>query len=260
MYRNGIFCHPYAEFPVWPHSQRTKSGGNMSTAPDEFQELKERAEEAAHDRQLAPVSFTMAVLAVLLAICGTLGHRAHTEEGVALTKAADTWAFYQAKNGRRFASEIFLDQLSLSDSRDKEAAAKLREKYEKNVEHYGEEQKEIEAEARKLQDEVVVVARRATRFDLGDTFLEIALVITSITLLTRKRSFWMFGMVLGLLGVLAAASSLLQSSTFLIWTSRLGTDPPVLPISFAHTSIWRCITSKRELCHILSYCKAGHSR
>ncbi len=180
----------------------------MSTAPNELQELKERAEEAIHDRQLAPVSFTMALLAVLLAICGTLGHRAHTEEGVLHTKSADTWAFYQAKSGRRFAAEIFLDQMSVSDFRDKEAAAKLREKYEKNAERYAEEQKEIQAEARKLDDEALVVARHATRFDLGDTFLEIALVITSITLLTRKRLFWVFGMLLGVLGVLSAASSL----------------------------------------------------
>jgi hypothetical protein len=181
----------------------------MSSVPDELQELKERAEEAAHDRQLAPISFTMAVLAVLLAICGTLGHRAHTEETVVQNKVSNQWAYYQAKNGRRLASEIFLDQMSVSDFRDKEAAAKLHEKYAHNVERYGEDQKEIEAEARKLENEVQVIARRAARFDLGDTFLEIALVITSITLLTRKRSFWLFGLALGVLGILAAASSLL---------------------------------------------------
>lgn len=181
----------------------------MGSAPDELNELKERAEEAAHDHQLAPVSFTMAVLAVLLAICGTLGHRAHTEEGVVHTKAADTWAFYQAKNVRHYLSEMFLDEMTLSGAHNNEPAAKLHEKYEKNAERYAEEQKEIQAEARKLDDEALVVARRAGHFDLGDTFFEIALVVTSITLLTRKRSFWVFGMVLGVLGIVAAASSLL---------------------------------------------------
>jgi hypothetical protein len=179
----------------------------MGSAPEEFQELKEHAEEAAHNRQLAPVSFTMAVLAVLLAICGTLGHRAHTEETVLQNKVSNQWAYYQAKNGRRFASEVFLDQLSVSGARDNEAEAKLHEKYEKNVERYGEDQKEIETEARKLENEVLLVGRKGTRFDLGDTFLEIALVITSITLLTGKRSFWGFGMVLGVIGIVAAVSA-----------------------------------------------------
>ncbi len=181
----------------------------MGSAPDELQELKEHAEEAAKDRQLAPVSFTMAVLAVLLAICGTLGHRAHTEEGVLQSKRVDAWAYYQFKNERRFISEALLDELSLSDSRNKEAAAKIREKYQKDAERYSEELKELQAEARKLEDESSIISRKATRFDLGDTFLEIALVITSITLLTRKRHFWLFGMAMGLIGVLAAASSLL---------------------------------------------------
>ena len=181
----------------------------MASAPNELQELKERAEEAAHDRALAPVSFTMAVLAVVLAICGTFGHRAHTEEAVVQTKLANQWAYYQAKNARRYASEVVLDQLSISATTDKEAAAKIREKYEKNAERYAEDQKEIEAEARKLETETAVISRKAARFDLGETFLEIALVITSITLLTRKRSFWLFGMAIGLIGVVAAASSLL---------------------------------------------------
>lgn len=181
----------------------------MGSTPDELQELKEHAEEAAEDQRLAPVSFSMALLAVLLAICGTLGHRAHTEEAVLQNKVSNQWAYYQAKNGRRLASEIFLDQMSVFDFRDRELASKLREKYEKNLERYGDDQKEIEAEARKLENEVSVIARRATRFDLGDTFFEIALVITSITLLTRKRAFWGFGIVLGIVGLLAAISTFL---------------------------------------------------
>ena len=42
---------------------------------------------------------------------------------------------------------------------------------------------------------------RADRYDLGEVLLEAALVICSITLLTRKRIFWYFGMLLGLAGV-----------------------------------------------------------
>lgn len=181
----------------------------MGSAPDELQELKEHAEEAGHNRQLAPVSFTMALIAVLLAICSTLGHRAHTEEGVVQTKKVDAWAFYQFKNERRFLSEMFLDQMALSGPHSDDASARLHEKYEKNVERYAEELKELDAEAHKLEAEALVVSRRAARFDLGDTFFEIALVVTSITLLTRHRMFWVFGMVFGVLGILAALSSLL---------------------------------------------------
>ncbi len=181
----------------------------MGSAPDELNELKEHAEEAAHDRQMAPVSFTMAVLAVLLAICGTLGHRAHTEEGIVQTRRVDAWAYYQFKSERRFLSEMFLDNMSVSGPRPSEQTSQLHEKYQKNLERYEEELKELQAEARKLDGEADIISRRATRFDLGDTFFEIALVITSITLLTRKRHFWALGILFGVLGLLSALSSLL---------------------------------------------------
>ena len=36
---------------------------------------------------------------------------------------------------------------------------------------------------------------RANRYDLGETLLEVGLVICSITLLTKRRSFWIAGIV-----------------------------------------------------------------
>jgi hypothetical protein len=179
----------------------------MGSAPDEFQELKEHAEHAIDQPEMAPVSFTMAVLAVLLAIVSLLGHRAHTEEVLLQNQATDQWNFYQAKNIRRSSYETLLDQLSISDLKDKEAAAKIREKYEKNVERLRDEQSEIQKEAQTLQAEVGIERRRANRFDLGEAFLEVALVVTSITLLTRRRFFWGFGLGLGTLGILVALTA-----------------------------------------------------
>jgi hypothetical protein len=54
------------------------------------------------------------------------------------------------------------------------------------------------------------VQRRADRFDAGEVFLEIALIICSFTLLTKKKGFWFAGIVLGLVGVITAASILLH--------------------------------------------------
>ena len=50
----------------------------MSSSPEEMQELKERAEHGRESR-LAPVSLTMAILAVFVAAVSVLGHWAHTE-------------------------------------------------------------------------------------------------------------------------------------------------------------------------------------
>jgi Domain of unknown function (DUF4337) len=177
--------------------------------PDELQELQEQAEEGAHHSSLAPVTVTMAILAVLVAAISLLGHRAHTEELLLQTKATDQWAYYQAKDIRRHTNELFLDQISVFAPQSPDQAEKLKSKYQKEIELYASEQKEIEAEATQAEAEVKAERRRADRFDLGEVMLEAALVICSITLLTRKRAFWVLGTAVGLCGVAIAAAGFL---------------------------------------------------
>jgi Domain of unknown function (DUF4337) len=177
--------------------------------PDELSELQEHAESGAHEHNLAPVTITMAVLAVLVATVSLLGHRAHTEEIVLQTKATDQWAFYQAKDIRRRNYEVLLDELSIFTVQNAEQAEKAREKYSKQVERYTDEQKDIQADAKKEEAEMATTQRKADRFDLGEVLLEAGLVICSITLLTRKKLFWYCGTILALLGVAAGTAGLL---------------------------------------------------
>jgi len=177
--------------------------------PEEIQELHEQAEEGAHHPSLAPVTVTMALLAVLVAAVSLLGHRAHTEELLHQTRATDQWAYYQAKDIRRHTYELFLDQMSVFTVENSDQVQRVREKYRKEIERYRDEQRDIEAGARKDEDEVTTNRRRADRFDLGEVMLEAALVICSITVLTRKRFFWGLGAVLGFAGLLIAAAGLL---------------------------------------------------
>jgi hypothetical protein len=177
--------------------------------PEDVRELQENAEHGAHEPYLAPVTLTMAVFAVLVAATGLAGHRAHTEELLHQTKATDQWAYYQAKDIRRRNYELFIDELSVFTLQNSEQTQKIKEKYAKEIERYRDQEKDIQAEARSAENEVRVEERRADRFDLGEVMLEAALVICSITLLTRKRGFWQFGLVLGAAGLVIAASGLL---------------------------------------------------
>ena len=174
--------------------------------PEELQELQEHAEEATHHRSLAPVTVTMAILAVLVAAAGLMGHRAHTEEVLNQNRATDQWTYYQAKEIRLRSYELFLDQLSIFPVTSGADAAALKQKYTNEVGRYRGEQEKIEADAQNFEGEVALEARRADRFDLGEVMLEAALVICSITLLTKKRLFWLLGSVLGLVGVAMGAA------------------------------------------------------
>ena len=72
-----------------------------------------------------------------------------------------------------------------------------------------EEKKKIQDEAHELEAELRHETQRANRFDLGEVFLEIALVVTSITLLTGRKHYWMLGMVFAAAGIVTAATVLL---------------------------------------------------
>lgn len=173
---------------------------------EELHELHEHAEHAKHDPTLAPVSLTMAVLAVLVAVVSLLGHRASTEEVVLQAKATDQWSFYQAKNIRRHTDELFLDLTSVEAASNPAALAALREKYSEEAARYKDDQKKIEDDAREMEVEVASQQKKADRFDLAEVFLEIGLVITSITLLSGRRMFWWLGLVFGAVGIVVAVT------------------------------------------------------
>jgi hypothetical protein len=176
---------------------------------DELSELQEQAEHGKH-AGMAPVSLTMAVLAVMVAVVSLLGHRSHTEEVVLQAKSSDQWAYYQAKNIRLHEDEIVADMASVTTTTDTATLGKLREKYTSEAGRYKHDKDEIQAEAQKLEAESATEMRRADRFDLAEVFLEIGLVITSITLLSGKRLFWALGIVMGLVGIVVAGSVILM--------------------------------------------------
>ena len=87
--------------------------------------------------------------------------------------------------------------------------AKLRDKYSDEATRYKNDQKEIEDKAHELEAEVSAERHRADRFDLAEVFLEIGLVITSITLLSGRRIFWGLGLALGAVGIVVAITGFL---------------------------------------------------
>src|ERR1700690_1980753 len=174
---------------------------------EELTELHEHAEHGREHPDLAPITLTMAVLAVLVATVSLLGHRTHTEEIILQNQVTDQWAYYQAKNIRRHTDELFADLTTVVASKDAEAVTKLQEKYRAEADRYKDEQKELDAKARETENETDLARRKADRFDLGEVFLEIALVVTSITLLSGRRIFWYLGLLTAVAGIVVAASA-----------------------------------------------------
>jgi Domain of unknown function (DUF4337) len=172
-------------------------------------EMPEHEEHEPHHPLTVPVTVTIAIIAVLGAIVTLMGHRSHTEELLLQAKASDQWNYYQAKNIRLHEMEAVADMLAVLSPGDKEKVATVHEKYVKEVERYEKDKDTISDQAKELEAERDVVSHRADRFDAGEVFLEMGLVICSITLLTKKRLFWFGGITIAAIGVLLAATGFL---------------------------------------------------
>src|SRR6516165_4311595 len=150
-----------------PSSTAKETSGSSSKSwesdamSEELTELKEHAEHGKENPALAPVSVTMAILAVMVAVVTLLGHRAHTEEVVLQAKASDEWAHYQAKNIRKHTDEMYNDLTAVQPTTDAAKLATLRDKYTQESERYKGEMKELEDHAHEFEGEVKMERGRA---------------------------------------------------------------------------------------------------
>ena len=174
---------------------------------NEAHELREHAEHGAQEATMRPVAFTMAVLAVLVAITTVLGHRTHTEAVLDQNRATDQWNEYQAKKIRSYNTSLSADLLSVLTLADKDKEEKIAKLYADHQAKWNDDLKEEQEKAKQLEERVEQAEARANRFDLGEALLEIGLVVTSVTLLTKARAYWYFGMVFALGGILSAVSA-----------------------------------------------------
>jgi hypothetical protein len=155
------------------------------------------------------VGVGVGIIGIVLAIVTIGSHRAHTQAVINRTEENDQWSFYQAKKIRQQVLDVGTD-LARGLSADETRMQAIIDKYSRQSARYAEETKEIEKEAHAKHDETERQERRAVRLDIGEGFLELGLVLSSLYFLSKRRFFpvigataAVIGTVLGILGFLA---------------------------------------------------------
>jgi hypothetical protein len=164
------------------------------------EELQEHAEHA-HNPFDRKVAGSMAVIAAALAVVSVLGHIYTTEELLGQQKASDQWAYYQAKSIRRYESTFVADIFATLKA--PEAVAK----YKANIEKYEREGKEIQDTATEFEHESALSGRRALRLHFGEVFLEVAIVLASLAILSKREYMWWAGLICGAGGAAIALTT-----------------------------------------------------
>ncbi len=164
----------------------------------------------------------IAVLAVLIAICSIGGDDVSKTMMRSSVGAADTYAFFQAKNIRQTAYSLAADGFEadlMKPGMDENTRKFLQDKlskYRATIERYesepatGEGKKELLAKARGLEAERDLALRRDPYFDFGQGLLQIAIVLASVSLILGGT------ILLRVSGVMAVAGALSTINAFLL--------------------------------------------
>ena len=164
--------------------------------------------EHASDPNTRRVGILVGVVGILLSVVTIASHRAHTQAVIHRTESNDEWAYYQAKKTREYTGQVAITLLHTLGS----DAAKLEapvQKLEADRTKYAGEAEKIQEDARAKDDETKVEERRALRFDIGEGFLELGLVLCSLYFLARKSFFPILGILASVAGAAMGFSGVL---------------------------------------------------
>jgi hypothetical protein len=167
----------------------------------------------------------LALTTVVLAVCATLstfrGGQYSSRSMLNQSQASDQWAFFQAKSLKGYIYESQKDQLELViKDRGKTISEETRKYIEERmhfysgkIAQYDKEKAEITQAAHDLEKSRDEAKRHSNAFGVAVIFLQIAILLSSIAALLKKKPLWYVGMIVGIGGVLYFADGF-----WLLWS------------------------------------------
>jgi hypothetical protein len=155
----------------------------------------------------------LALTTVIFAVCATLstfkGGGFSTRSVLAQSQASDQWAFYQAKSIKGYLYELQKEKLDFeikggAQKLPKSLVAEYKEKidsYSKKIKKYDTEKAKIEKDAKNLESLRDMSQKHSQAFGMAVIFLQIAILLSSIAALLKKKIVWTLGLVTGVLGI-----------------------------------------------------------
>ena len=168
--------------------------------------------EAASDPFKTHCALFISSLALILTVNNLGGSNTGKEAMMSNILASNMYSFYQAKNIRQTEYKLASDQIEMQLSSEKlspQAIELLQGKlagYKKNIDRYesdpetGEGKKELMVKAKSLEQERDLALRKDPWFDYAEGLLQLAIVLTSVAIISNRRPMFYASAVLGALG------------------------------------------------------------
>jgi len=167
--------------------------------------VHDEVEEHVHHAQNPfdkTVAGSMAIIAAVLAVVSVLGQHFNTEKLLNQQLGSDQWAYYQAKDIRRYTAQATGDLLTAL-----KADPAVISRYTQDANRYKQQSAEIQDKAREFERERDRAGQRADHFHLGEILLEIAIVFCSLAILSKRQPLFVGGVALAVIGGVIAVAA-----------------------------------------------------
>lgn len=165
--------------------------------PDVSEGAVEGKETASHKRWLSWVGVTTAVLAACASVATMFSSSYLNKAMLEQIVTSDSWNHYQAKGVKLAVLESRVELLGALGKTERGSGG---ESDADKAARYRKEQEEIKSEAETHQSLTRDYQMRHSRLALASTAFQIAIAMAAVALLTRKNGFWIFSMVIGVVG------------------------------------------------------------
>jgi hypothetical protein len=145
------------------------------------------------------IGILAAIISVFLGVVTIASHRAHTEGVLLKTDANDKWSYYQAQRMKFHNLELGEDLLNAIPN-PTAAAQKTIARYASDKGKYDSRSKQVQEDAKKIEERSELVEQKALKFDFGEGLLEIGLVMTSLFFISKNTIFPILGVLLAIGG------------------------------------------------------------
>jgi len=158
---------------------------------------------------------TITVLFALGATLSTLRVGSYSNRSILRqTQASNQWAYFQAKSIKGYLYDLQKEKLEvelkqLPSTAPKEVIDEYTtriESYSKKLKTYEQERAEIQAEAKNLESQRDVAVLHSQAFGIAVVLLQLAILLSSIAALMKKKIVWYLGLVLGAVGAVYFAN------------------------------------------------------
>lgn len=160
--------------------------------------LHEHIHEAAHeshDKWSMYVAISTAFMAAFAALSSLMAGHQSNEALITQIKASDQWSYYNAKGIKaEVADAVTKINFSKAAADSTKSNAARKEKLKKDQEKIQEKAHELENESREHLEKDMILARAVT-------FFQIAISISAISLLAKKKPLWYISLILFAAGI-----------------------------------------------------------